>query len=311
MRDLLSSVRGSEPGQRQETGASYDVEAGFGEATDEQGQDMAEFFRRVEAIRTDLKDIKQRQQDIQNMHERSKTIVHRKEMQKSREEMQFAISEVSKLAKEVKVKIDTLDKLNNEAQQKKGQGVGTASERTRTSITAGLKKKLKDHMGEFSSLRTRIHDEYREVVERRVYTVTGQHVDEEKIDKLIEAGEAETIFQKAILEQGRGRVLDTVAEIEERHKAVKDIEQSLLELHQMFLDMAVLVEAQGEMLDNIEKQVARANDYVKAGAVALQDAKQYQKKTRKWMCCGIILLLIIAVIIVLVIIRPWNMNKSN
>jgi syntaxin 1B/2/3 len=70
-------------------------------------------------------------------------------------------------------------------------------------------------------------------------------------------GEAETIFQKAILEQGRGRVLDTLAEIQERNRAVKDLEASLLELHQVFLDMAVLVEAQGEMLDNIEKQVGR------------------------------------------------------
>ncbi len=39
------------------------------------------------------------------------------------------------------------------------------------------------------------------------------------------SGEAENIFQKAILEQGRGRVLDTLAEIQERHKAVKDLEQ--------------------------------------------------------------------------------------
>jgi hypothetical protein len=69
------------------------------------------------------------------------------------------------------------------------------------------------------------------------------------------AGQAETIFQTAILEQGRGRVLDTLAEIQERNRAVKDLEASLLELHQIFLDMAVLVEAQGEMLDNIEQQV--------------------------------------------------------
>lgn len=53
------------------------------------------------------------------------------------------------------------------------QAEGTASERTRTTITAGLKKKLKDLMGEFGDLRNRIQDEYREVVERRVYTVTG------------------------------------------------------------------------------------------------------------------------------------------
>jgi t-SNARE complex subunit (syntaxin) len=39
-------------------------------------------------------------------------------------------------------------------------------------------------------------------------------------------------------------VLDVLAEIQERNRAVKDLEQSLLELHQIFLDMAVLVEAQ-------------------------------------------------------------------
>ncbi|BBN16196.1 protein MpSYP1-like [Marchantia polymorpha subsp. ruderalis] len=75
------------------------------------------------------------------------------------------------------------------------------------------------------------------------------------IDQLIETGDSEQIFQKAIQEQGRGQILDTIAEIQELHDAVKDIEKKLLELHQIFLDMAVLVEAQGELLDNIETQV--------------------------------------------------------
>jgi syntaxin 1B/2/3 len=81
------------------------------------------------------------------------------------------------------------------------------------------------------------------------------------------AGQAETIFQTAILEQGRGRVLDTLAEIQERNRAVKDLEASLLELHQIFLDMAVLVEAQGEMLDNIEQQVGNAGAYLAHSAL--------------------------------------------
>jgi syntaxin 1B/2/3 len=54
--------------------------------------------------------------------------------------------------------------------------------------SAGLKKKLKDLMGEFSELRARIHEENRQVVERRVYTVTGQHLPEEEIDHMIETG---------------------------------------------------------------------------------------------------------------------------
>lgn len=51
------------------------------------------------------------------------------------------------------------------------------------------------------------------------------------------------------------QALDAMAEIQERHEAVKDLETSLVDLHQIFLDMSVLVEAQGEMLDNIEQQV--------------------------------------------------------
>ncbi|KAJ0970024.1 hypothetical protein J5N97_022901 [Dioscorea zingiberensis] len=52
----------------------------------------------------------------------------------------------------------------------------------------------------------------------------------------------------------RAEVMDTLKEIQERHDTVKEIEKKLLHLHQVFMDMAVLVEAQGEMLDNIETQ---------------------------------------------------------
>ncbi len=67
-------------------------------------------------------------------------------------------------------------------------------------------------------------------------------------------------LRTALLTRGcvRQQVLDTVQEIAERASAVKDLERQLLGLHQIFLDMAVLVEAQGEMLDNIETQARGA-----------------------------------------------------
>jgi len=42
-----------------------------------------------------------------------------------------------------------------------GCGPGSSSERTRTAITAALRKKLRDLMGEFQQLRQRLQDEYR------------------------------------------------------------------------------------------------------------------------------------------------------
>ena len=68
--------------------------------------------------------------------------------------------------------------------------------------------------------------------------MTGEAADEETLDHLIETGESESMFQKAIMEQGRGQILETVAEIQERHHAVKQLERKLMELHQIFLDMS-------------------------------------------------------------------------
>lgn len=87
-----------------------------------------------------------------------------------------------------------------------GNGEGSAAERTRTTITSSLKKKLADLMHEFTTLRNNIMNQYRDVVDRRYYTVTGEKASDEQIDQLIETGEAENLFQKAILAQGRGRV---------------------------------------------------------------------------------------------------------
>lgn len=287
MNDLLHIVkdvpeRGG--GRDQQQNGARDVEMGYTSSMEASGQDMQQFFDKAKELQVSMEQIRSKQQDLWRMHEQSKQIVKRQDMMAHRERMQTSANEVNMLAHRIKNELQAVDDMNAAALRKKGQGMGSASERTRTSVTAGLKKKLKDLMGEFTELRARIQDENRQVVQRRVYTVTGQYVPEDQIDHMIETGESEKIFQKAILEQGRGRVLDTLAEIQERNRAVKDLEASLLELHQIFLDMAVLVEAQGEMLDNIEAQVGRAVDYVGGGTKALVEAKTFQKSKRKWCC---------------------------
>ena len=87
-----------------------------------------------------------------------------------------------------------------------GAEEGSNEERTRTSITNSLKTKLADLMRDFSALRNSITSHYRDVVDRRYEIVTGEKAGEEQLDQLIETGEAENLFQKAILSQGRGKV---------------------------------------------------------------------------------------------------------
>ncbi|KAL2505648.1 Syntaxin [Abeliophyllum distichum] len=137
-------------------------------------------------------------------------------------------------------------------------------------------------MNRFNDLRQKMNSEYRETVQIRHYTVTGENPNEKILDNLIAIGESETFLQKAIQEQGRGRVMDTIMEIQERHDAVKEMEKNLRELHQVFMDMAVLVQGQGEQLNDIESHVNRANSFVRGGTQQLEVARKHQKNYISW-----------------------------
>ncbi|GKC12738.1 pre-mRNA-processing-splicing factor 8A [Tanacetum coccineum] len=112
--------------------------------------------------------------------------------------------------------------------------------------------------------------------------------------------------KKLCLEHGRGKVLETVVEMQDRYDAAKEIKTSLLELHQVFLDMDVMVEAQGEKMADIEHHVINAAHYVNDVTKKLKTAKGYQRSSRKCMCVKVILLLIIIlVILILVVFVMW------
>ncbi|KAJ8624013.1 hypothetical protein MRB53_032543 [Persea americana] len=86
---------------------------------------------------------------------------------------------------------------------------------------------------------------------------------------------------------------------EQGEQLAKEIEKSLLELHQVFLDMAVMVEAQGEQMDDIEHHVVNAPHHVKDGTKSLHSAKGYQGSSRKWFCIGFIQLMLTILVIII------------
>jgi syntaxin 1B/2/3 len=271
---------------------------------------MRVFFDDVRAVKQNLKAIRNALIELDADREESKRSATAEEASERQERMNATIERVNKVAREAKLRLENLDEDNARAVKSGKIAPSSSEERTRAALASSLKTKLKEQLGEFQNVREQLRVEYKEIVERRYYAVTGSVAPEEEIDRLIETGESETMFQTALLERGRGQILDTVNEIQDRHYAIRELERKLLELNQIFLDMSVLVEAQGEMINSIESHVAKSVVYVQQGHVELKKAREYQKSTRKWACCVMIILLIVLISILLPVLKPWKSGSA-
>ncbi|KAG6751856.1 syntaxin-related protein KNOLLE-like [Populus alba x Populus x berolinensis] len=293
--------------------AMKDLEAGpdpvveMANASNTMESNLGMFLEEAENVKKEMGSIREILDQLQEANEESKTL-HKPEALKSlRNKINTGIVTVQKKARSIKSQLEEMDRANAANRRLSGYKEGTPIYRTRIAVTNGLRKKLKELMMDFQGLRQKMMTEYKDTVGRRYFTVTGEYPDEEVIDKIISDGSGgEEFLKRAIQEHGKGKVLETVVEIQDRHDAAKEIEKSLLELHQVFLDMAVMVEAQGEQMDDIEHHVLNASHYVKDGTKELKSAKGYQKSSRKCMCIGIILLLIIILVIVIPIATSFS-----
>ncbi|XP_037547727.1 syntaxin-2 isoform X2 [Nematolebias whitei] len=72
-----------------------------------------------------------------------------------------------------------------------------------------------------------------------------------------------------------------LTEIESRHQDIVSLECSIKELHEIFADTATLLEIQGELINNIEKNVTSAAEYVVESKEETQKAVSYKKNPYK------------------------------
>ncbi|KAL1327060.1 hypothetical protein HN51_037167 [Arachis hypogaea] len=291
MNDLFSSSFKKYTDVAPQSDYMNDVEAG------KESINLDKFFEDVENVKEEMRTIEKLYRKLQEANEESKIVHNAQTMKDLRARMDQDVSQVLKRVKMIKGKLEALERSNAENRKLPGCGPGSSADRTRSSVVSGLGKKLKDLMDDFQGLRARMQSEYKETVERRYFTITGEKADEDTIENLISSGESESFLQKAIQEQGRGQIMDTISEIQERHDAVKEIEKNLLELHQVFLDMAALVESQGQQLNNIESHVAHASSFVRRGTEQLQEARDIQKDSRKWYCYAVLLVIVLIIVL--------------
>ncbi|XP_026153781.1 syntaxin-2-like isoform X2 [Mastacembelus armatus] len=72
-----------------------------------------------------------------------------------------------------------------------------------------------------------------------------------------------------------------LSEIESRHQDIISLESSIKDLHEIFADTAMMLELQGELINNIEKNVTSAAEYVDLSKAEINKAVTYKKNPYK------------------------------
>jgi len=87
-----------------------------------------------------------------------------------------------------------------------------------------------------------------------------------------------------------------------RHKQIRKIHKSMVELRDLFVDLARMVDVQGSILDRIDQNLISTVQHVETGNQNLDDAK---KKTTKTTECWIALLIVVILFCVVVVVVLW------
>ena len=265
------------------------------------GSFMATFFGQVDDVKEGINGIKAATKRIHAItDERMLAVSNATEEQLSRELTPL----VDKTNRRVKATKELLQRMSDETASAKGT-VKQSEFRIRENLANTLMRKFGDVCKDYQREQQRYKSEIQKTVKRQLEIVKPDVTDEE-IDTVLRAdGSSNRVMRSAILRNSADPIKDAYAHAADRYQDVLKLEQSVAELHQLFLDFALLTEQQGEALDQIEYQVKSAGEYIEDGNTDIQYAIQYQKEIRKRYCCLIVIILVI-VLVLLVAIGAFN-----
>ncbi|XP_029042757.2 syntaxin-1A isoform X3 [Osmia bicornis bicornis] len=234
---------------------------------------MTEFFAEVEEIREMIDRIQTNVEDVKKKH--SAILSAPQTDEKVKMELEDLMSDIKKTTNKVRAKLKVIEQ---NIEQEEHTNKSSADLRIRKTQHSTLSRKFVEVMTEYNRTQTDYRERCKGRIQRQL-EITGRTTTNEELEEMLEQGNPAVFTQGIIMETQQAK--QTLADIEARHADIIKLENSIRELHDMFMDMAMLVESQGEMIDRIEYHVEHAVDYVQTATQDTKKALKYQSKARR------------------------------
>ncbi|XP_059977091.1 syntaxin-2 isoform X1 [Lagenorhynchus albirostris] len=258
---------------------------------------MDDFFHQVEEIRNSIAKIAQYVEEVKKNH--SIILSAPNPEGKIKEELEDLNKEIKKTANKIRTKLKSIEQSFDQDESGSRTSVDLRIRKTQHSV---LSRQFVEAMTEYNEAQTLFRERSKGRIQRQL-EITGKTTTDDELEEMLESGNP-SIFTSDVSMQiisDSQITRQALNEIESRHKDIMRLETSIRELHELFVDMAVLVETQGEMINNIEKNVMNATDYVEHAKEETKKAIKYQSKARrkKWIIVAVSLVLVAVVALII------------
>jgi t-SNARE complex subunit (syntaxin) len=268
-----------------------------GNNTSSQPEHMKQFFNDVESIKEDISSVSSATEQIVSLKDKAVLATSEQEETQISDTIRTLVELTNKRAKTCKNLLGLLKQENANLSKKKE--VTSTDLRVRENLVNTLLRKFIDEMKRYQNAQQQYKTDVKKKVTRQIQIIKPDATDQEVDEIMRSEGGREGLLQQQILSGGvNDQIKMQYRQVAGKYQDVLTLEASVAELHQMFLDFALLTEQQGELLDQIEYQVRTAADDVEDANVDVYEAINYQKKIRKKQC-WIILIVVVLIIVLL------------
>jgi len=152
---------------------------------------------------------------------------------------------------------------------------------------------MNEYQTTYSVVRDKINDNKRRQLKN---LPTETPLSDEQIESVIASGQEGEVMQRAMMMEDLSNLQDIVADVEERHAEILKLERSVMELLELFRDLSMLVDVQGEKLNIIDDHIANTKKNVNKAEQKLTEAEKAQIAARKKRCYLLMILIFILLV---------------
>ncbi|KAM4712802.1 syntaxin-11b.1 [Anableps anableps] len=180
--------------------------------------------------------------------------------------------------------LDCLHKMDGTAHKlEEEHGENSAITRIARTQYACLSNGFRDAMFDYNEAEMTHRENCKAQIMRQM-EIVGRDVSGEDVEEMIEKGQW-NIFTDNVVSEGK-TARSALFQIEKRHQELVDLENRIKGIHEIFLDIALLVEEQGPLLDYVQTNVQKTDEGVQDAIVKLKLAKKHDNNNpfKKMFC---------------------------